>query len=33
MRRILTGDVLAALRPMYFSDNVAPEILAEAFAT
>jgi pimeloyl-ACP methyl ester carboxylesterase len=26
----LAGDVLAALRPMYFSKNVAPEILAEA---
>ena len=26
----LAGDVLAALRPMYFSDNVAHEILAEA---
>jgi len=28
----LAGDVLAALRPMYFSDNVAPEILVEAIA-
>jgi len=26
----LAGDALAALRPMYFSDDVAPEILAEA---
>jgi pimeloyl-ACP methyl ester carboxylesterase len=26
----LAGDVLAALRPMYFSTDVAPEILAEA---
>ncbi len=26
----LAGDVLAALRPMYFSDNVEPKILAEA---
>ena len=26
----LAGDVLAALRPMYFSADVAPEILAEA---
>ena len=26
----LSGDVLAALRPMYFSKDVAPEILAEA---
>jgi len=26
----LAGDVLAALRPMYFSDNVEPAILAEA---
>ena len=26
----LGGDVLAALRPMYFSDNVAPEIMAQA---
>jgi len=26
----LAGDVLAALRPMYFSDDVAPEILARA---
>ena len=26
----LAGDVLSALRPMYFSDNVAPKILAEA---
>ena len=26
----LAGDMLAALRPMYFSDNVAPKILAEA---
>jgi len=26
----LAGDVLAALRPLYFSDDVAPEILAEA---
>jgi pimeloyl-ACP methyl ester carboxylesterase len=28
----LAGDVLAALRPMYFSDTVAPKILAEAVA-
>ncbi|HKW79972.1 MAG TPA: alpha/beta fold hydrolase [Casimicrobiaceae bacterium] len=28
----LSGDVLAALRPMYFSDDVAPRILAEAVA-
>jgi non-heme chloroperoxidase len=28
----LAGDVLAALRPMYFSDDVAPEILAQAGA-
>lgn len=28
----LSGDVLSALRPMYFSDSVAPEILAEAVA-
>lgn len=28
----LAGDVLAALRPMYFSDDVAPEILAQAVA-
>ncbi|HEY7944544.1 MAG: alpha/beta hydrolase [Burkholderiales bacterium] len=28
----LSGDVLAALRPMYFSDTVAPEILAAAVA-
>jgi pimeloyl-ACP methyl ester carboxylesterase len=26
----LAGDVLAALRPMYFSDDVAPSILAQA---
>jgi pimeloyl-ACP methyl ester carboxylesterase len=26
----LSGDVLAALRPMYFSDDVAPEVLAQA---
>ena len=26
----LSGDVLAALRPLYFSDDVAPEIMAEA---
>ena len=26
----LAGDVLAALRPLYFSDDVAPEVLAEA---
>jgi len=26
----LGGDVLAALRPMYFSDDVAPEIMAQA---
>ena len=26
----LAGDVLAALRPLYFSDDVAPELLAEA---
>jgi pimeloyl-ACP methyl ester carboxylesterase len=26
----LAGDALAALRPMYFSDDVAPEILAQA---
>lgn len=28
----LAGDILAALRPMYFSDNVEPAILAEAVA-
>jgi non-heme chloroperoxidase len=28
----LSGDILAALRPMYFSDSVAPEILVEAVA-
>ena len=28
----LSGDVLAALRPMYFSDDVAPEVLLEAMA-
>ncbi|HEX8011910.1 MAG TPA: alpha/beta fold hydrolase [Casimicrobiaceae bacterium] len=28
----LAGDVLAALRPMYFSDDVAPEVLLEAVA-
>ncbi|MGH8714749.1 MAG: alpha/beta hydrolase [Casimicrobiaceae bacterium] len=28
----LSGDILAALRPMYFSASVAPEILAEAVA-
>jgi pimeloyl-ACP methyl ester carboxylesterase len=26
----LAGDVLAALRPLYFSDDVAPEVLREA---
>jgi len=26
----LSGDVLAALRPLYFSDDVAPEVLAES---
>ena len=26
----LAGDVLAALRPLYFSDQVAPEVMAEA---
>ena len=26
----LAGDVLAALRPLYFSDDVAPEVLAQA---
>ena len=26
----LSGDVLAALRPLYFSDDVAPQIMAEA---
>src|SRR5262252_8796749 len=26
----LAGDVLAALRPLYFSDDVAPDVLAEA---
>ena len=26
----LAGDVLAALRPLYFSNDVAPEVLAEA---
>src|SRR5437899_2097059 len=26
----LAGDMLAALRPMYFSNDVAPEVLAEA---
>ena len=26
----LAGDVLAALRPLYFSDDVAPQVLAEA---
>jgi pimeloyl-ACP methyl ester carboxylesterase len=26
----LSGDVLAALRPMFFSDDVAPDILAQA---
>jgi pimeloyl-ACP methyl ester carboxylesterase len=28
----LSGDVLAALRPMYFSETIDPKILAEAFA-
>ncbi len=28
----LAGDVLAALRPMYFSDDVAPEVLVESMA-
>jgi hypothetical protein len=28
----LSGDVLAALRPMYFSASVPPKILAEAIA-
>src|SRR5215470_12250989 len=28
----LSGDILAALRPMYFSDDVAPEILVQAVA-
>ena len=28
----LAGDILAALRPMYFSDDVAPEILVQAVA-
>ncbi|MDQ6916951.1 MAG: lysophospholipase [Pseudomonadota bacterium] len=27
----LSGDVLAALRPMYFSETIDPKILAEAF--
>jgi non-heme chloroperoxidase len=26
----LSGDVLAALRPLYFSDDVAPEVLAQS---
>src|SRR5712691_10312326 len=28
----LSGDVLAALRPLYFSDDVAPEVLIESMA-
>jgi pimeloyl-ACP methyl ester carboxylesterase len=28
----LSGDVLAALRPMYFSETIDPKILTEAFA-
>jgi hypothetical protein len=28
----LSGDVLAALRPMYFSETIDPKILAEAFS-